>query len=216
MLLYTCEMVLEVARITLGDLGGFASAGNQRVPSGPLPASFLVGALTGSCAVNAGIHVNEVSAGGLEPSRTFACLSGRLAPCTPLETAPPSLRVSGTVCARHEGGVQARRPQDGRPRRARQGRLRCRGPRRLRATYSLKATYSEGHAWVERGFLREARDPIPRRSRREECSHSLVLRGQRALCHVRPRDETSSVKGPRTRDDRDVKAMPHTLSYTGG
>jgi len=59
MLLYTCEMVLEVARITLGDLGGFASAGNQRVPSGPLPASFLVGALTGSCAVNAGIHVNE-------------------------------------------------------------------------------------------------------------------------------------------------------------
>jgi len=58
MLLYTCEMVLEAARVVLDDLGAFKSMGT-RVPSGPLPASYLIGALTGPVSNNAGIHINE-------------------------------------------------------------------------------------------------------------------------------------------------------------
>lgn len=57
MLLYTCEIVLEQARKVLDDLGAFQATG--RVPSGPFPASYLVGALTDSGTSHAGIHVNE-------------------------------------------------------------------------------------------------------------------------------------------------------------
>jgi len=59
MLLYTCEMVLEAARVVLDDLGAFkAAAGGARVPSSPLPASYLMSALSPSSG-NAGIHINE-------------------------------------------------------------------------------------------------------------------------------------------------------------
>ena len=69
MLLYTCEMLLEVARATLADLGAFggaatgaaaagAAAAGATIPSSPLPASYLLGALSSGAAAH-GVHVNE-------------------------------------------------------------------------------------------------------------------------------------------------------------
>jgi hypothetical protein len=56
MLLYTCEMVLEQARLTLSDLGAFANG--KSVPAGAVPAASVLGSLRQSQS-NAGIHINE-------------------------------------------------------------------------------------------------------------------------------------------------------------